>query len=819
MSRNLREVYHRLKNQNNFQDESELRRRAWVEANRMMFESTLGVANSPSAGAGAGGSGNRRITSTSEQSILYYDFLDGVFYYFIYNFETAVFTDLKQISMNNSPSINPVTRGGFLLESFNSTNSNYDLYFINLKGDIIWQDTTFDDNSNNVDIENFSRYVAAYYLKDGSNWKLVVFDENSEIKSFDFENLIEGGGYSYDDVWNGGFVVRESVGTIQKFYIINFEEGTATLFNQVDTDLGESMSIYLYAYSNKILSIKNNTIYEVFDSNGQKISEFDVLSELATSSWSQQELSFIGDNGSFVLIGYDITNSLYASILFSGESNTFSFKTKSSSTYRQEIYTQKNYKYPEDWLPGGSAVIMFHDGETYENDISYYTNAVILPIWSTDTSLRDFYTFSSDRGIIDYGFAYTRSVDYINFMIDNDKINDTNLSVLRFNKVGEDITIIPTDLLKDVNFVSVERLKDKTILRVENSFTASGTWGWDDLSDVENRFYYSFKKANNGRVGNFVVGQEFVMKDVVNDQYWAIKFTEWGQNNGGSFAYTRQLIEGGTFSGEIIAFTHSNWLFSEPDVIVPGVLEIKRGDNGPIYNSAFEDVSNGENPYGTLWNSEYVYGTIQENTFYVCSLDGQIIDSVTTSNSYDSEGETSTFILEDEIFSKTWVSNDMNNKQFQLLPKYYTSFNDNNNTSEESGLRNSNFLLTSGFRSVIVTKDSISEEIITPEPGQISNKIGARDVFLNGAWVSTYDETNVYFYFYNVSGELISQKTFTGGLFNGYSSFDYGKRSSITYDFDGKKYVIVFDGTSVKEVETNYTNMSVSVNDYVWWSD
>jgi hypothetical protein len=226
-----------------------------------MFEA-LNNTNQSASAASAGGRSN--TTSISNESILYYNFNAGVFTYFIYNFESEVLTDVKEISLENSPSIYPVTRGGFFIKSDNDTNSNYDLLFISLNGEIIWQDSTSDNNPLNVDIENFSRYIVAYYLKDGI-WKLVVFNENGEIKSFDFQNHIEGGGYSYDDVWNGGFVVREDISDIQKFYIINFEAGTSTQFHEIDTNI-DSLNIYLYAFSNKILTIKNGDLFEVFNS-------------------------------------------------------------------------------------------------------------------------------------------------------------------------------------------------------------------------------------------------------------------------------------------------------------------------------------------------------------------------------------------------------------------------------------------------------------------------------------------------------------------------------------------------------------------------
>ena len=42
---------------------------------------------------------------------------------------------------------------------------------------------------------------------------------------------------------------------------------------------------------------------------------------------------------------------------------------------------------------------------------------------------------------------------------------------------------------------------------------------------------------------DFIRDKEFIMHDTLNDNYYAIKFTDWGQNNGGSFAYRRRLID------------------------------------------------------------------------------------------------------------------------------------------------------------------------------------------------------------------------------------------------------------------------------------
>lgn len=1197
-----------------------------------MFEALNTISNTSTAAAGAGGGGliNTTPNSVSDESILYYNWSDRVFTYFIYNFETDVLTDTKTINMYYSPDnyddIKSITKGGFFIKSPKDDNSNYDLFFIGLNGEVAWQDTT--DNIENVDIENFSRYIAAYYLKDGI-WKLVVFDKDGNIKSFEFQNPIEGGGYSYDDVWSNGFVVREDILGIFKYYIINVVQGTSTLFKEINSDQ-DDVNVYLYAYSDKILTVRNDTFFEVWNKEGQKISEFDTVVEFESVSYSYNNFAFLDANGSFVFYGVPQDDKVI--IFFSGVSNEFSYKFAPTgyNNYEYDVENQKNYRFTEDNIAEGSAMFLLYTDDNRINGINYYDDAVLLPVWSTDTQLGDFHTFSTTKGIQrdldDSNLTITRSADYINLLIDNDRggiyyfsdygegnsneigdggddmydvgnriyvdgnqisythtqlstdqdggmnvddfisdgvvstgtspsvfgasnsnyftnlypglfvlaaqniqidefridgglgagglgtssissleivnnsinygvftksvyavegqpwggepsINQTppavvhiiitkgstysgithsiggstdedynnlqgldnanvteiyyllialknavniendkvleivtefltilnssegindflnnlnsnygditnvlpkpdqNYSILRFNREGEETTLIPTDISKSINFNDNgddDQINGKTILQIRREFLVTGTWSWSDLSNVEERFYYSFDDSIDGNENN-IVGQEFVMKDTINVEYWAIKFTEW--NNGtGAFSYTRQLISGGTFSGDVITFSHVNWADGVADIIDPGVLEIKRGPFGYIYNSAVEGESNGENPKGTLWNSFFVYNTepsynykwwnkdatsptssvafnalfegqhadqnidyyrdidwtnesgkpgylpsqnfawqvecllkvdiagdylfktnsddgnqltingsivtefygprgtasggetsstislavgfhtlryrmeqggggaaasvswkvpgedfsiipssnlvinqsISEYDHYIVSNEGEIVDKVTTGSNYDNDWNGATYILEDEVFSKTWVSNNLNDKQFTLLDKYYTRNSNSNNTSEESGLILGNHILSSGFSSIIVTEDSISDEFIVPSPGFLS-KIDDRGIFNNGAWVKTTDENNINFYFYNLSGELVGQKILDGVLFSSYNSYNYGKRCSIVYQYDGVTNVITFNGTVIREAN-NLSNLDILVNDFntIW---
>lgn len=90
--------------------------------------------------------------------------------------------------------------------------------------------------------------------------------------------------------------------------------------------------------------------------------------------------------------------------------------------------------------------------------------------------------------------------------------------------------------------------------------------GWDDLTDVTSRQYLKFYvAAGSGSLGKRLVGKQFVMKDVINNQYWKIQFTRWTPSgNGGGFSWIRERIDvsnpqsGITFSdgsNQITAFT------------------------------------------------------------------------------------------------------------------------------------------------------------------------------------------------------------------------------------------------------------------------
>jgi hypothetical protein len=90
----------------------------------------------------------------------------------------------------------------------------------------------------------------------------------------------------------------------------------------------------------------------------------------------------------------------------------------------------------------------------------------------------------------------------------------------------------------------------------------------------------------------------------VYDEYHKVKFTQWTQgNNGGGFSYDRQKVY--PSYDNVVKFTKTNYS-DVVDVIIPGLLEIRRNNNGGIFNAVEEGSWNDSvSPYGTEWNSIY----------------------------------------------------------------------------------------------------------------------------------------------------------------------------------------------------------------------
>jgi hypothetical protein len=128
--------------------------------------------------------------------------------------------------------------------------------------------------------------------------------------------------------------------------------------------------------------------------------------------------------------------------------------------------------------------------------------------------------------------------------------------------------------------------------------------GWGDLSDYRTRDYDTFDNVFGGNLTE-ITDYEIVMYDTVNEKYYKFVFSSWTQGqNGGGFAYTRNLIIDPNYFKKEDYDSGSTAI----DIIIPDDGEgsgvgITRGNNNGIYNPYREEGWDSDiSPVGTLWN-------------------------------------------------------------------------------------------------------------------------------------------------------------------------------------------------------------------------
>lgn len=130
--------------------------------------------------------------------------------------------------------------------------------------------------------------------------------------------------------------------------------------------------------------------------------------------------------------------------------------------------------------------------------------------------------------------------------------------------------------------------------------------GWTDTTDVANRGYDTLVNVLGGseQFQYNIIGAELVVHLITDDRYFKINFSQWtSSGQGGGFSYTRE---------EITQYEPSLWTYftksdggNEVDIIIPGSLELTRGDTYPIFNRIYEQSTYSYIvPANTEWNSD-----------------------------------------------------------------------------------------------------------------------------------------------------------------------------------------------------------------------
>ena len=189
-SQRQQQIQRQLSEQRAIEEKAERARKEYVQKMKMFEKTAVAAAAASSAAAGAagaggagGGSGKRRretpIQISTQQSTIFYTNTDGQFKFFIYNYGTNIPSPIITLTGDWSGSdgqVVPTTLGGFYIQIPNYSLNQNQMYFVDLNANILWQDTnTYGDL---LDYEDFSRYVAVYYLKDGV-YKLAILDDDN----------------------------------------------------------------------------------------------------------------------------------------------------------------------------------------------------------------------------------------------------------------------------------------------------------------------------------------------------------------------------------------------------------------------------------------------------------------------------------------------------------------------------------------------------------------------------------------------------------------------------------------------------------------
>lgn len=230
-------------------------------------------------------------------------------------------------------------------------------------------------------------------------------------------------------------------------------------------------------------------------------------------------------------------------------------------------------------------------------------------------------------------------------------------------------------------YFSNNRISDANSNNIGTNFSNNrfgDGFGFYDTSDVTSRNYDNFRDALVGNIGNNIIGRELIMLDTVNNEYYSFVFTKWTQGgNGGGFKYTRRLVY--PSSGPTVIFERPDDSASTIDVIIPGVLEIKRDDNGGgIYNVAVEGSFNGSvSPSGTTWNSYFTTSNNGSN-FVRNRIGNACYSNEIIGSNFSLNDISNSFINNQNIgddFRKNIIKSEVQSVDFSTATYVYSNYN------------------------------------------------------------------------------------------------------------------------------------------------
>lgn len=164
------------------------------------------------------------------------------------------------------------------------------------------------------------------------------------------------------------------------------------------------------------------------------------------------------------------------------------------------------------------------------NDSGYLTSNTLPTLVSSFTNDAEYITANTNNIVLLGRYALGTPVVFSN--VANTLLTDT---------IDTGLT-----LARDVLGGAIYNADQETTYDSINRLSPLGTsWnpdGFENLDTVKNRHYTTFSIALNNAVGNNILTTNLVMHDTINDKYYKFEFSNWGQHNAGTFAYTRTEI-------------------------------------------------------------------------------------------------------------------------------------------------------------------------------------------------------------------------------------------------------------------------------------
>jgi len=496
MSKSLEDIYRHIQEQQAIRDQQKLfeQQQAFeriardAEYRRMMlykeatsYNPLLTTTTTTSSAGSGGGSGNNNVidpevyTSEASDCVIYvfFDSSDDYHKYLVHNYTTNVTSPVTSFGLDSSYYRNDsatVDDRGFLY--IYSNDDIYRAFIIDTNGSLL-----YDESLESYDIGYHNKFLTiSYYDDNDDKYYLVIYDGTLRILDFDTSiNIIS----NYNSHFKHGTVVLDYNGN---YYLIK-NESIDKIFLRQDSEFIES-TCFLYSYSNNIVfkvgeydefSNYSDRYIEVYDMNGSLILNYD------TSSISSSLIldSYISQNRSdgFFMFGYDDDDGTKYILYYSGVSSSISYITVDSSYsfdyyhYNSHISSYNSYN---SYYADSNVFIFYKDYVSNDYYLSYYESVYVLPVFKTDTSLRDTYDLNVEMGgVSQVGFSTDLVYNYednINLIVGGD---DEYINIVSFKRSDLTISINTTSALSD-NINNSDHLNTRGfIVLVNNDYSES----------------------------------------------------------------------------------------------------------------------------------------------------------------------------------------------------------------------------------------------------------------------------------------------------------------------------------------------------------